>query len=68
VWSRSRRACRAWLYWSSIVCVGSSVPVVGDGDVECSLVELGESSLGPVCVCGCVCVGVGVNNNKYQKL
>jgi hypothetical protein len=52
VWSRSGRACRIWLYWSSIVCVGSSVSVVGDGDVECSLVELGESSLGLVVVGG----------------
>jgi hypothetical protein len=48
VWSRSGSAWRAWLYWASIVGVGSSVPVVGDGGVECPLLELGGSSLGLV--------------------
>jgi len=41
-------ACRSWLYWSSIVCVGSSVPVVGDGSVGCSLVGLVRPSAGLV--------------------
>jgi hypothetical protein len=34
-------ACRSWLYWSNIACVGLSVTVVGDRGVECSLVGLG---------------------------
>ena len=41
-------ACRSWLYWSSIACVGSSVPVVGDGSVGCSFVGLGRPSAGLV--------------------
>jgi hypothetical protein len=41
-------ACRSWLYWSSIACVGSSVPVVGDGSVGCSVVGLGGPSAGLV--------------------
>ena len=41
-------ACRFWLYWSSIACVGSSVSVVGDGSVGCSLVGLVRPSAGLV--------------------
>ena len=37
-------ACRSWLYWFSIACKGSSVPVVGDGRVGCSFVALGGPS------------------------
>ena len=41
-------ACRSWLYWSSIACVGLPVPVVGDGSVGCSFVGLGGPSAGLV--------------------
>ena len=41
-------ACRSWLYWSKIACVGSSVPVVVDGSVGCSFVGLGRLSAGLV--------------------
>jgi hypothetical protein len=47
-WSRPGMTCRSWLYWSSIVCVGLSVAVVGDGSVGCSFVGLVGASTGLV--------------------
>jgi hypothetical protein len=41
-------ACRSWLYWSSVACVGSSVPVVGGGRAGCAFVGLGGPSAGLV--------------------
>ena len=41
-------ACRSWLYWSSIACVGSSVAVVGGGSVECSFEGMGGALTGLV--------------------
>ena len=43
--SRSGMTCRSWLYWSSIVCDGSSVAAVGGGGSgECSLTGLVEEA------------------------
>ena len=37
-------ACRFWLYWLSIACIGSSVAAVGGESVECSLTGLVEEA------------------------
>ena len=52
---RPGMACRSWLYWSSIACVGSSVTAVGDGSVRCSFVGPGGALtglMGEASLCG----------------